>query len=52
MGAGDRAARKSRETLRENIARTDAIKLPELEKLFSLLGNEKIRERILHAKNL
>jgi glutamyl-tRNA synthetase len=25
---------------------------PELEKLFSLLGNEKIRERILHAKNL
>jgi hypothetical protein len=34
MGAGDRAARKSRETLRENIARTDAIKLPELEKLF------------------
>ncbi|MGC1854070.1 MAG: glutamate--tRNA ligase [Candidatus Aquirickettsiella sp.] len=25
---------------------------PELAKLFSLLGNEKIRERILHAKNL
>jgi nondiscriminating glutamyl-tRNA synthetase len=25
---------------------------PELAKIFSLLGNEKIRERILHAKNL
>jgi len=34
MGAGNREAKKSRQVLRENIARTDAIKIPELEKLF------------------